>query len=134
MNCEDFDDETNINIINLNTSNLSPLAIALKQELDAGKPLVSIRVSKDDDDADDRKDNDRKDDDEVPFHCTLESIVGGSPIACHDPTGCSDSDDETEWCYVSDVEQPASFAIKNQGLFQSLDTSSPLAKTGKRPE
>jgi hypothetical protein len=79
-----------MDVINLNSSSLSPLAIAIKRELDAGVPLVSTRSSKDDNDAD-----------EVAFHCTLESIAGGNAIACHDPSGCSDSDDETEWCSIS---------------------------------
>eukprot|EP00242_Pyramimonas_sp_CCMP2087_P008047 CAMPEP_0198199688 /NCGR_PEP_ID=MMETSP1445-20131203/2897_1 /TAXON_ID=36898 /ORGANISM="Pyramimonas sp., Strain CCMP2087" /LENGTH=435 /DNA_ID=CAMNT_0043869577 /DNA_START=357 /DNA_END=1661 /DNA_ORIENTATION=- len=94
-----------MDVINLNSSSLSPLAIAIKHELDAGVPLVSTRSSKDDDDAE-----------EVPFHCTLESIAGGNAIACHDPSGCSDSDDETEWCSIS-------FLAKTGGIMANLSST-----------
>eukprot|EP00976_Prorocentrum_cordatum_P014104 282073-Prorocentrum_minimum.AAC.1 len=63
-------------------------------------------------------------------HCTFDHIVEGNSIACHDPVGCSGPEDKTEWCYVSDEEQPVMWAVVNQDLIELQSRNSTIGKIG----
>lgn len=96
----------------------------------------------DDDGGDDGDDDDDEDGDgdegainivsKRPRYCGLQASVSeGVAVACHDPTGCSGIEDETEWCYVSDGETPVSFAFANIDLLQTVNKESFLAQSGE---
>eukprot|EP00240_Pyramimonas_obovata_P006111 CAMPEP_0118922170 /NCGR_PEP_ID=MMETSP1169-20130426/1184_1 /TAXON_ID=36882 /ORGANISM="Pyramimonas obovata, Strain CCMP722" /LENGTH=328 /DNA_ID=CAMNT_0006862999 /DNA_START=233 /DNA_END=1219 /DNA_ORIENTATION=- len=103
----------------------------------AGVVITSLQLTgnidpfDDDDSGDDGDDGDDDDGSKRPPYCSLEAIVSeGGAVACHDPTGCSGPDDETEWCFVSDSETPVAFAFSNIDLLMTIDRDSFLAQAG----